>query len=815
MNKQRLKISFMALTLLTAVLSSCGKKEIKFFGSKMDQFEATNPEGTKVYLGHAEQWLYWEQDDKIHTVVGSEESDCYLISGENTLDAYFRSENELPSGDGYAFYPETLYQSKIDDNTFNITLPAVHPYRQDQNGTHPDSSFGRGAMPMVCYAEGGFEKEIYFHVVAGVLRIQLYSSTGDKQIESITFTSPSQQLSGSFKAHDVQHNQPWLTSNSTAEADRTITISDINKTIGTGAQKLLTFYLPLPAVGTPSSGNPTPDPIAANSKTQYEIQMKVKLAGSNTYLVKNIRADIHRRNITMMPALDITAFNATTGAANVYLVGSGTKDRPFQIYSYSDLDIVRAAMKNNLTINGQTIRGISDNSPDGPTCFKIVRSDIELGDAWTEGIENFKGYMYFASATATNGGITNNSGVPLFESISSEGRVELVYVKGNQTIAGDAAYSPMCHINNGEMIDCHNKCAVTATTSRGIAGLCAINNGTIIGGANEALLVTNGNVAGVCYTNNGTLQGNFSLSSAIPRGNNIAGICYNNNNKVVDCLVSANVNPVNSTGNWGIIAFNNNSGGIIDNCISTGAIVFTTTGSIGGVCHNNAGIVCGCRNKVTLRGATGSVGGIVAEMTGGEVFNCDSEGDHFIDGTASPDVTIRAQYAGGIVGNLQGGAVNNCYNHCMVQGAVDCGGIAGTIEDGAQINNCWSAMGHDFIGDNLATGGPGTFCFSGNPPDANIGCNIVSRTTFTIVSMVAAQDANPTYVGQTLDVPLNEWVNSHTPSASGKSYYTWSAVQTTTSGQVIFPTFNRGSSTKAARGSKNTRTIKLRNPFKR
>lgn len=829
----------MLLGVLCLAASSCQRREILEFGGHMDQFTATDADGQKTYLGHAEEWIYWEANDKIKVNDGSNTSVCTLISGANTLDAFFKSETTVNTeGTLYAIYPADSYLSNDQ-----LAFPATQQYRQNSNGTDPDSSFGVGALPMVAYSADGMAQHstLYFHVVAGILRVQILSSS-PKTIDWIKFkevgsehSSTNKQISGRFTVNDITRNMPYLTGTTVTDESRTITITDVNKPVG--PTQLLTFYLPLPAV------------TSANSYTHYILRMTVKTTDGK-YFTRDFGADIHRRNITMMRAIEVKEWGESeehpSSEMDIQLVGSGTKDRPFQIYTGKELGLLRNVYNNGGTINGQTIKGYN-SSKEEPTYVKIVRSDIELLNStdyaalsadernnpnsrfveWTKGIENFRGYMYFASSTATNGGITNRSNSPLFESIATDGYVRRVYVKSKQREAAtDVAvtptvaagtFSPMCGVNNGVMEECHNKCKVTLSNSANLVGLCVTNNGRIIGGANEAVLTTDGNVAGICYNNNGEIQGNFTLSQAIPSGTNIAGIAYNNNSGGVvrDCLVSSNIS-VNSTGNWGVLVFNNNSGAIIDNCISTGSLVYTIDGSVGGICNVNSGTVKNCTNSVVINASQGNVGGIVATMNdaSAEVYNCCTKALQLNGAISGGGV---ADNCGGIVGQLLNGKVYNCYNASTVTGATNSGGLIGNLAVDGDVQNCWSAQGQGFVGKYEEGASVGAFCFSATVASTN--CNRIANQVTTVGSVtynpfeiiLMRDEVNPPdqslggfvvpssfeahadpehpgeYIKTNCGVALNKWVEWRSSLGDSREYYTWMWTSS-----VPRPVFNTG-----------------------
>ena len=836
------KMALVAL-LLVGSMSACQKKVSVSFGGQMENVQSIDSSGAKTYLSHAEEWVLWEAGDEIRVVEGTntDYNDFRIVSGEGSLYAFFRGEATEGSKKRYAFSPKSLYKTRSGD-VFTITLPAEQPYRTVADpATDPDHSFAPNVLPMVSFANSSLEDlEFYFHPVCGIMRLQFFRSAATEvTINSIDIESKDMQLSGDFtlKASNaigspvIEDPEPFVQPKaSPSEADKKVTITGINQTIG-GSQSsnLCTFYVPLPStkdltanVSTNTDGSMTQD--------TYTLLVTVHgtQSGNPVKCSKALKVNIHRSNLTMLRALDLTTWvhddgNSTiAGSVDVSLVGCGTKDRPFQIYTADDLVRVRNAFSSaNPTVNGQPVVGYDPDAKVEPTYFKITRSDIVLmtqaaydalddsdplqaavkakAAPWTSGINNFKGVMYFATSAAYSGGITNNSDQPLFQSVSANGRLEEIYVKGtmsNLNMTTDI-FSPLCHTNNGYIIDCHNRCNVSVSassaSSKYLAGICAINNNVIEGGANDANLSTStSNVAGICYRNNasGKIMGSFALSRAVPSGVNIAGVCFENYGLVKDCLISSNVNPVRSSGNWGVIVFENKSGATVENCRSAGALVYTTTGSIGGICHTNYGTVCNSSNTVTLVGASGSIGGVVAVQEAGEIYNCDSEGDHYIEGSTN---NRTADNAGGIVGWLKGGTVKNCYNHCRVGLATNSGGVVGRVEmpsytSTRPLENCWSGYGHKFKGTTSDTiCKMGKFCFSATYGDFDTingnGCNIFSNVTYKITNLHQGPNTL-SYIDMSgyglSDTPgeesylvdaLNYWVNN--VSGNTSKYWQW------------------------------------------
>ena len=788
------------IPLLLMLLSACREKGIiRDIGTTIEPLVASDDD--KVYIDSEERLLYWEVGDKITIYQNGTGTECEMSSVSGVRSASFRGGPFVDNVASYAFYPSNLVttsQGSDDNGTWTLKLPRTQPYRTAaDNAADPDQSFGKGVLPMVAYiASGTIENEVIFHVVGGLLRLQFYGSSLSSEftIDSILFESKEHNISGSFNIGSnvsysadcentyIQSFEPVLTTNSSGS--KYLSITDIGKTIGgTGSNQynLLTFYLPLPVTS------------ATTMTFKLRVTVYGRQGGDLKKVVKVLQAPIHRSNITKMPAVGITelvdASSSGTGnttSADQMIVGSGTKDRPFQIYTAQELQLVANAMANaDGRINGQLIRGTDD--AEGPTYFKVVRSDISLlppgskeasdpksaiSVVWNHGIQNFRGIMYFASSTVNAGGITNTSGQPLFESISTGGEVREIYVKGDHNVdASENAYSPLCYTNNGTITACHNRCNVTTTSTRGLAGVCVTNNGTISGSTSEGSLSTNGNVGIVCYRNNSghTISGCYIPSLSIPSGAEIGGICHTNYGTIEDCQVSVNSGSSAASGEWGVIVYNNNNGAVVRNCVSAGVVLRSTNGGIGGIVYNNHGDIDYCRNELPIHAYAGSVGGIVALMDAGYVYNCYTWGGNNIYGS-NPGTS----YAGGIVGTLSGGHVYNCFNTALVDIAVNNGGIVGLLGYDADVQNCWTAGKESFYGQRGQTANEsggydfatvGAYCFSRNPSD--VGCNIIRKNDYTDSIMVNPSSSE---AGNMLSVHLNAGVNDLT---DGHTYRTW------------------------------------------
>ncbi len=106
----------------------------------------------------------------------------------------------------------------------------------------------------------------------------------------------------------------------------------------------------------------------------------------------------------------------------------------------------------------------------------------------------------------------------------------------------------------------------------------------------------------------------------------------------------------------------------------------------GGFCSaavvaNNTGSVINCHSDLTIKGS-GTLGGIVAFHSGGEVSQCSNSGSVIIYGSTTA--------TGGIVGSVYGGTtINNCFNTGYIKGGINVGGIVGDGE-GTTVSNCYN-----------------------------------------------------------------------------------------------------------------------------
>lgn len=709
--KQRTHITLVAALLAVSLLTACRDEEKTTlnFNARIEQLDN---DGAKTLLT-GERWIYWYEWDAI-----SINSDC---SGSSTpaeglllnhgssnypeYNAVFQSTLEWGSKYFCALYPYStsniINASGEGSSTFSqvsISLPDAQPYTSD-------TSFAHNVMPMVAWYGGTTTSEPYtspnldFHSLGGIVRLQIYNPLGinDMKINSIVISSDgrdNKQLKGMFNVANYKTFDPHLTATTSAEADRSITITTPSGGIDFPQNSLVTFYLVLPALK------------GMDDSTVYSLKMTINsTAGSCT---KNFTVPIRRNGITYMRALGID--NWSNGAAETGLVGNGTQARPFKIYTVADLKYVRAAFHTNpVIINGQEVTR--------DTWFRIMTSSIVLtesnwtnrdgGGFWSTGIENFKGHMTYYGTNSSNPVIVNNSSLPLFQTITSDGEIDGINVNCDTSISvSTGSYTPFCVTNRGTMRNCRVMSNITTGThshtinvntpagsgTTTVAGICLTNTGTITGSGCVARFdAERCDVAGICYNNQGTITGCYvSAPTTVLRADNVAGICYLNtvDGTVRDSYFATVISG--TTYNCGGIVFDNK--GLVEHCYLGEAATINTSGSVGGIVNTNTGDDASCKvNYCYADGAlTGStVGLIAATVSNGRILNSFCNNSLTI-------VTLKANddqhYGGGLVGELNGGTIENSFIYDNKIRRIDnkgiIGGLIGKLNAGT-VNNCY------------------------------------------------------------------------------------------------------------------------------
>ena len=682
---KKLTIAIALLTL--AILPMACQKEKT--GNEQFRFTATTErpqsDDSKVRLVD-ERFIVWEYDDEISigsNTSGSDKHQAWLYyadpHSEDWSDYNGVFLTSLPSDSRYflGLHPHSDNNSIVSQNSatanFSVTIdiPATQTYRND-------STFDKQVFPMVAWYGGNWSGDPYtpfnldFHSLGSIVRLQFVNNTGaNSNIRSITVTSPDKQLCGLFTVNNYNTFDPHLTS--VEPTKKTVTIDCGNLGVAFDNNKLLTFYLVLPAFA------------GRDNTTEYNnLTITVTNLMNQTCSI-NGSVSTRRNGISYMQALSIDSWGS---APTPTIAGNGTEDRPFKIYDINDLQYLRDCYNDPArTINGQSITA--------DTYIKLMRSDIVLTqDNWNVGIRDFEGH-FLTMNQQSNSGITNSCrNVPVFENIGSHGEVRGLTVKSSVVFNGSVAdgVSPFCTRNDGRIIDCAltskpGSSDYTLSIFSPFAGICVTNNGTIQGCRCDARVEVqdNKNFAGICLHNNGTIQGCQAGNMTLRITAQAAGICYENSSTgtVKDCYFAANI--MSSSADWGGIVYENS--GTVKHCYMSATGHIYTSKGVGGIVRNNIGssLVDYCYVAGPLQGRT--VGGIVDSLVSGEVRNC------FNRNSAMISVTTASGVGGGLVGYVKGGQVNNSYvNEITItrsSNSAVIGGIAGAVTGGS-FSYCYS-----------------------------------------------------------------------------------------------------------------------------
>lgn len=721
---------------------------------------------SKVYLLD-EQWIYWELGDRIS--IGSDShTGNYIGDLINTGAPDWEGFNgvfitELPWDSKYFVglfpYSEKNVISKAggagNSTGFSakIDLPSVQPFRTSSAGGHDgDHTFNRNIYPMVALYDGHWDDEpgsvaynLDFHSLAGIVRLQFYDATGsnDKKIRRVTVTSADKQLCGLFNVQGLYTAQPYLAATDN-NSNHTITL-DCGED-GRDFDSILSFYLVLPALGN------------SGVTTSYALSVTLETTDGET-CTKNITSvPVRRTGIAYMRALGIDSWTPPVSASQ-YLVGNGTKERPFKIYSATDLIYLRNCYNADTAVG--TPRTINGRPITGHTYIRIMRTDIALTNSnWTTGISNFVGHMTDVSNSVLNlPGITNNSTYPLFASIKAGGVVEGITVKSAiPSYTGVGNFSPFCVENHGTLRNCVlSSTSSVVSTSASLAGIVVRNSstGVVVGCHCDGSLSADGNaVGGVCLQNEGTVTGCFVNTLAVPAAATVGGIVHSNTGTVTDCYFASRITSGSSS--WGGIVYGNDTPGIIERCYYSSTAVITTTGTAGGIVHDlKDNKVNRCRFEGSILAA--SAAGIAHTVSGGSVINC------YVDASAAQ---LRGDdAAAGLVAYLSGGSIDNSFVHrsSITGTAVSTvlGGVVASVTGGTVVN-CYSYESHNLYGATTLTGSALTAAF--------VHCYLVdnSQTGITLVTAANTAASSGT-TGALVDI-LNDETGLPTPLVSRQSW---------------------------------------------
>lgn len=681
--------------MLLFVVPSCHrtKREAKELDASAEMpimNEVEEQDNGKSYFVN-ERYVYWESGDEITLSVNNGAYDdisewdewkvCNLTYGADSRNGKFRvrvpeGEDEASFAQSLALFPATSEVNSDGDEvsnrvTWNSSSFDVECHLADKQYYRPDFSrpdlvtgsdltFSRKALPMVAYTASGPLK-MRFYTPCGLIRLQLYSSSTAKDMENgekgfvnldkiiLTCTGvnggAAANICGDYSITDYTTQFPTMTNT----AGSTTITYDCGEDGVLIDNDIKSFYIVLPYIYAADDDN----------RTLYNMQIQFVNKSGGT-LTGNLSVRVARNTITKVPAIDVKTKNKG-------IVGNGTELRPFQIYDFEDLKLVRDAF--NLAT--PVLNGVPLSSPEDTIYFRLSRNDIVLTtDNWTsEGIKLGQKCVFVGAENT----ITNNSNYAVFH--SNEGFIRHLFMEGT------AQTTPFCKTNSGRIDHCHVNVYDNATGH--FAGFCETNSGTINRcdyGIKLATSTVSGvyNFAGICLTNTGTIENTFCDCNLSGTGATISGICHENAGTITNCWITKGIAATNA---YGICAINSDTitrcstrehepivgksagagicgtnTGTIDMCYNLSEVQsnndVTGNGHVGGLVYqNNGGVLRNSYNKGAVYSATGNAAGLVYDNGTGELKNCYNTGN----------VTGNYSFVAAIAGNNTAGNVANCY----------------------------------------------------------------------------------------------------------------------------------------------------------
>jgi len=192
-------------------------------------------------------------------------------------------------------------------------------------------------------------------------------------------------------------------------------------------------------------------------------------------------------------------------------------------------------------------------------------------------------------------------------------------------------------------------------------------------------------------------------------GGSTDGLFYKVTGTVTNLNVNATMNAFGS--DKSIIADFVGSGGTISNCSSSGKV--TGAGEMAGIVGQAliGSTITHCTNTADITGSADNNGGVCAYCNGATIEYCVNTGNvtgvsYQIGGVVgwinsgslsysynAGIVTGGNKYVGGVCGQITAGSMINCYNAgaVLAPSATEVGGLAGTVNAGCSVTNCYSS----------------------------------------------------------------------------------------------------------------------------
>lgn len=724
------KIVYSLFLILTGVatLVSCQKDEADFSLSAViaDKPEVVSNPNAKAYIEEVNSVYYarWHNGD----IVNINNQPCTLSVSSTSAAAVIN--NITLSGSGYtAVYPYGA--GALDGTTATVTIPATQTYHTAQANGSSGASYQVVDGPMVARCASG-DNVLRFHNAAGIIRVHVNNTTAETlKVHYVSVeSSDGSYLAGSGTV-DATSETPKL-AEIASNGSKSVTLdccddaTDKHPEIAPSGS--MDFYLAV----SPFSGK----------------QLKIKVMtedvdddGKYKYIFSSTTTQAGGLSLDRN---EISSVSMSLKAANrqeLLFYGAGTKDCPFLIESYDDLDQLRTIVNSGdatvqSTYNTNQIHylqtadiNIGENTTTWGANYTTI--DYSIGYNTTYPFKaNYNGgnhNLTINSALGTNiqfndlaygigifgvgGGGGSISNVRAVGSISAGTRDKIIFGGIVGLICGDFSIS---------------NCSSRVNISLGNYPTNYEYNGGICGyvdASSSKVLFEN-----CTYSGTLTYDQKICFGSIVAKISN-ASICTlkscSNTEKTLSVSygsvgglvgdASAPVSFSGCTNNWNITATDKYKvGGIIGNS--------TNTVEIDG-CTNNGNISCSGQvggfvgyssGKVTIKGTSSNSGEIEGKSTTSKAGGCIGEafGDVDISGTLTNSGYIHGDGSkiAGIVAHAKGainidGSITNSGDIYVSTNYGDIGGIIGYSTSAVYINKDCSDLSKKVINTGSLTSG--------------------------------------------------------------------------------------------------------------
>lgn len=425
------------------LLSSCEKRE--------DGLVIDNPKGGKIFTAMMPtveepvesktstadgKSVIWNEGDTVSLFNGKNVNEKYRVQegdgGKASTMLVKVTDSDSPAGSdatfaaNIAYYPygTVNYTGNGSDHSLEVTVPNVQAYAQ--------SSFGKGALPMVAVTASKDDNNLSFKNLFGLIKLQLKGSDGVDRITGITIKGNNgEKLSGKATVGCSNTEAPTVSFGESDVYD--YVILDCADGVAINEESATSFWIALPPV-TFSNG----------------ISVTVEL-GDGCIVTKSTTSEltIARSMVTPMAALTFTRENARLNVP----------DPAFRAYL-----LEKADMENDGILTLQDAQAWNESSRD--KAFDVRNKNITS----LKGIEHFTALtsLNCAGTPATSGNVRTKDASTASQ--TGSGLTELDITKNTTLKELDCSYNNLTALdlsNNPELtkLDCSNKNLTTLDVS--------------------------------------------------------------------------------------------------------------------------------------------------------------------------------------------------------------------------------------------------------------------------------------------------------------------------------------------------------------